>query len=335
MKPFEQLTFRGQAKRLKQLAINVLDQYDFEVRDIQLVGTFTNTIFRLRTTSNQSYIIRVCNPNWRTRTDLISEIMWLHALENDTNIHAPQPIPAINGDFIVESHVAGVPETRRCVVMSWIPGVLLGTRLNEANMVKMGMLFARLHEHGAKFTPSEGFTKRKLDSIYARDEPNVLFSQPCRDAFTPDTWKILRRTNEKVQESFAQLYRDKKSVQVIHNDLHHDNIKIYHGKLYPFDFEDTIWGYPVQDIAMALQDLMTDVGQEEYEAYHRAFRVGYESLQIWPENYEGQIDTFRAGRMLWVANYVARYESQYLREHIEWLAPQFKRFLETGTIQKP
>ena len=335
MKPFEQLTYRGQAKRLKQLVINVLDQYDFEVRDIQLVGTFTNVIFRLRTTCNQSYIIRVCNPNWRTRTDLISEIMWLQALGNDTNIRAPQPLAAINGNFIVESHAAGVPETRRCVVMSWLPGVLLGTRLNEATMYKMGMLFARLHEHGAKFISSEGFTKRRMDSIYARDEPNVLFSQTCRDAFTPDTWGILRRTDEKVRESFAQLYCDEKSIQVIHNDLHHENIKIYFGNLYPLDFEDTIWGYPVQDIAMALQDLMVAVGREAYETYQRTFRAGYESLQSWPEDYEGQIDTFRAGRMLWIANYVARYESQYLREHIEWLAQQFKRYLETGTIRKP
>jgi len=35
MKPFEQLSKRGQAKRLKSLVINALDQYDFKVSDIQ------------------------------------------------------------------------------------------------------------------------------------------------------------------------------------------------------------------------------------------------------------------------------------------------------------
>ncbi len=45
MKPFQHLTSHGQAKRLKYLVINALDQYDFEVSDIKLVGMFTNAIF--------------------------------------------------------------------------------------------------------------------------------------------------------------------------------------------------------------------------------------------------------------------------------------------------
>lgn len=334
MKPFEQLSRRGQAKRLKSLATKALDQYDFELFDIKLVGLFTNAIFRLRTDSGHSYIMRVCNPAWRTKTDLISEIMWLQALSRDTTIRVPEPKPARNGDFIVDSFDASVPETRRCVVMSWIPGSLLGTKLNEANLFMMGTLFARLHEHGATFTPPNGFTERKMDSIYARGEPDVLFSEACHDAFTSITDEILRQTDEKVREAFTYLYKTSKGLQVIHNDLHHDNIKIYHGRLFPLDFEDTIWGYPVQDIAMALQDLMVDVAPDEYDPFQSAFREGYESKRRWPENYEGQIDTLRAGRMLWVANYVARFERKYLRAHIDWLRLQFKKYLETGLIRK-
>jgi Ser/Thr protein kinase RdoA (MazF antagonist) len=271
MKPFSQLTIRGQARRLRRLVIHALDRYDFQVSDIRLVGMFTNAIFRLRTKSGPSYIMRVCTPEWRTKTDLTSEIMWLQALSQETNIRVPEPQPTRNGDFIVEATVVGVPETRRCVVMSWIPGALLGTKLNEANLYKMGILFARLHEHGLKFTPSKGFTKRQMDSIYARDEPDVLFSEASHYAFTPNTMEILRQTDERVKEAFARLYSEPQDLQVIHNDLHHENIKIYQGRLVPFDFEDTIWGYPVQDMAMALQDLMTDVNRDEYDPYQRAF----------------------------------------------------------------
>ena len=96
------------------------------------------------------------------------------------------------------------------------------------------------------------------------------------------------------------------------NDLHHDNIRIFHGRLRPFDFEDTIWGYPVQDIAMTLQDLMIEVRRDGFAPLQMAFRKGYESRGTWPESYEGQIETFRAGRMFWVANYVARFERGYL-----------------------
>jgi Ser/Thr protein kinase RdoA (MazF antagonist) len=334
MKLFEQLTKCGQARRLRPLAINALDRYDFEISDMQIVGLFTNAIFRLRTNNGQSYIMRICTPGWRTKTDLISEIMWLQALSNDTNIPVPKPIPTRDGDLFVESCAPGVPETRRCVVMSWIPGSQLETRLNEINLQKMGILFAKLHDHGSRFTPSNGFTTRKMDSIYARGELEVLFSEACYDAFTTNTKNSLWQIDQRVKEAFAHLYGTPQGIQVIHNDLHHGNIKIYHSQLCPLDFEDTIWGHPVQDIAMALQDLMVDVAPEAYDPLQRAFRKGYESLRSWPEEYEGQIDTFRAGRMLWVANYVARYQRKFLREFLEWLAPVFDRYLENGLIRK-
>ena len=85
---------------------------------------------------------------------------------------------------------------------------------------------------------------------------------------------------------------------------------------------------------MALQDLMLDVEPAAYEPLLRAFRQGYETRAAWPEGYEGQIDTFRVGRLFWVANYVARYQRQYLREHVDWTARMVEGFLETGRLRK-
>ena len=128
--------------------------------------------------------------------------------------------------------------------------------------------------------------------------------------------------------AYARLYADPAGLRVIHHDLHHENIKIYRRRLHPLDFEDTAWGYPVQDIAMALQDLWLEVGAGAYEPLLAAFRRGYESLSSpWPEQYPGQIDTFRAGRMLWVANYVARFERPHLAGFIEQVAQRFEKFL--------
>jgi hypothetical protein len=87
-------------------------------------------------------------------------------------------------------------------------------------------------------------------------------------------------------------------------------------------------------MAMALQDLMLAVPPERFEPLQSAFRQGYESLAAWPEAYQGEIDIFRAGRMLWVANYVARFERDYLRPHLDRVAPQLERFLETGVLRK-
>ena len=334
IKPFQSLTPHGQARRLRQLALHALDQYDLEIASIHLLGMFTNTLFRVRTTQGLSYVLRLCAPGWRTETDIRSEAMWLQAISQKTDIVVPRPIPARNGEFVVEAPLPGIPEYGRCLLMTCLPGAPLGNHLTEANLFTMGVLFARLHDYSLRFTPPPGFTRRKMDQFLARDEENVLFQQDCLAGLNSHERDILVKTKNRVDEAFRLLYADPAGLRVIHNDLWHGNINIYRGHLYPVDFEDTIWGYPLQDIAMAMQDLMTDVPADGYQPLLAAFRRGYESLLSWPEAYPSQIDTFRAGRMLWVGNYMARFEPQYLNKHITWLTPQLERYLETGLIRK-
>ncbi len=334
MKPFEQLKIQGQVRRMRALALAALANYELEIERIRLLGWFTNLLFRVDSVGGTSYVLRVCAPDWRTEIDLRSEVMWLKSLAQDEEIGAPVPQPTLSNEFILEVGAAGIPGTRRCLLMSWIPGIQLGKRLSEENLYKMGVLFARLHAQSAAFSPPAGFTNRKMSSPFARDEPQVLFNKDCKPFFNSHTRDIFGKTKKAVDRAFADLYASPDGLQVIHNDLWHDNIKLYRGRLRPLDFEDTIWGYPVQDIAMALQDLMEAVKPELFEQFQRAFRDGYISRRTWPEEHPGQIDTFRAGRMLWVANYVAHKQRAYLREHIERITPIFSSYLETGLIRK-
>lgn len=334
MKPFEKLTRRGQLSRLRCLALDALNQYDIDVRQVHLVGAFTNTVFRVSTSDGSLFALRVCTPGWRTDIDRQSEALWLQALEKDPEIKAPKIFPARDGRLIVHAQAPGVPEPRLCMLMSWLPGITLGKRLNHDNLFKMGILFARLHRFSKGFAPPAGFTRRRMDRICARDEADVLFTQEYKNAFNDESRFVFERTRQQVDTCLAQLYANPAELIVIHNDLWHDNIKLYRGRLYPFDFEDTVWGYPVQDIAMALQDLMNDVPVEAFEALQAAFRCGYESLEPWPEAYPGQIDTLRAGRLLWVANFVARFETTYLAGHIERVATLLSRYLDNGKLRK-
>ena len=79
---------------------------------------------------------------------------------------------------------------------------------------------------------------------------------------------------------------------------------------------------------------MQDAPAERYEPLLAAFRRGYESLLPWPEAYNTEMDTFRLGRMLWMANWVARFQRQYLADHLARLAPTLERFLATGKLRK-
>ena len=333
-KPLQSLTLRGQVLCLRKLAAHALEQYDLEITSFHLLGWYTNLLFRVRTMQGTSYVLRLCSPGWRTETDIHSEVLWLQAISRETDIVAPRPIPTRNGDLVIDAPLPDIPGYGRCVLMTWMPGVSLGKQLTKANLYKMGVLFARLHDYSLRFTPPPGFTQRIMDHPLARDEENVLFQPGCLAGLNSHEQDTLVCTKDRVDKAYRQLYAQPDGLRVIHNDLWHGNIKIYRGHLYPVDFEDTIWGYPIQDIAMAMLDLMSDVTPGLYEPLQAAFRRGYESLLSWPEDYEGQMDTFRAGRLLWIANYVARFESQYLKQHITRLTQQLERFQEIGQLRK-
>ena len=149
--------------------------------------------------------------------------------------------------------------------------------------------------------------------------------------YAPPTAKILRAMREQVEATYAAL--DPADLRVIHCDLWHDNIKIHKGTLAPFDFEDTLWGYRLHDIAMAMLDLYEDTDEEWYKALLAAFRRGYEAHLAWPD---GDMPLLQIGRILWRINHYARWApAAWLKKDAAFNAELFQRYLDTGKLIPP
>ncbi|MGH9175475.1 MAG: phosphotransferase enzyme family protein, partial [Vicinamibacterales bacterium] len=171
--PFARLSRLGKLRRLRPLALAALDRYDIDVRRITPLSDHLNLLYRVETTDGARYALRISHPTWRDDIELSSELEWLAALARATDIGAPAPIPNRGGQFVSVVVVDGVPEPRRAVLFSWVAGVKLAGRLTERNVERMGVLSARLHAHARAFTPSAGFTTRRLDRLFPRDEDVV------------------------------------------------------------------------------------------------------------------------------------------------------------------
>ena len=316
---------------MQELAHAALAHYDVKVGRCVRVGDSTNLIYRVDTEDGQHFALRLAAPGWRTLSDLQAEALWLEALAHDTDICVPRIVRAKNGEAVVTAQTDGVPEPRHATLMSWLPGELLDKEnITKANLVKMGDLFARMHIHGATWQPPAEFVARRFDRMFARGEPDVLFDEAQMDAFTPHTLAIMRQVRAKVDAEYANI--NPADLRVIHCDLWHENIKIYKGKLCPFDFEDTIWGYRLHDIAMALLDLLEVVGNERYETLLAAFKRGYTQHLPWPD---GDLTTLQMGRYLWKLNYVARRERAYLAKFVAYCAGLFEHALAHGKMMFP
>jgi Ser/Thr protein kinase RdoA (MazF antagonist) len=161
----------------------------------------------------------------------------------------------------------------------------------------------------------------------AADSPYLNSSLDTLPVHACDT---LERIHNHVESAYAAI--DRSDLRVIHCDLWHDNIKLFHGTLLPFDFEDTVWGFRSHDIAMAMLDLLEDTDEDRYGKLKSAFQSGYESLMSWPED---RIEPFQLGRLLWKINWVARHQPEWLVPMVERHLPVFAHYERTGQIIRP
>ncbi len=330
MKPFDQLTRLGKLRRQRVNARHALAQYDLEITRADLISADTNLIYRVRATDGRRYILRLAYPGWRTRENAVSEVMWLDALARDTDIPVPRVLRAKNGSGVVQAGEAGAAHPQHALLTTWLPGTVLGKRLTETNLSKMGKLFGKLHLHAGTWKPPAGFAPQTFARFLSRGEPDVLLTEACRDAFTPPQREIITQMRARVEAAYAALPPE--DLRVIHCDLWHDNIKVYKGELAPFDFEDTIWGYRLHDLAMGLLDLAEDAGIERYEILLPIFREAYERYLPWPA---GDLGILQMGRALWRLNWVANHMRERLPGAVAFNADLFERFERTGKLSAP
>lgn len=287
----------------------------------------TNPLYRVRRGDGSRYILRMGYPGWRSFDDLRSEASWLVALDRDTDVGAPVPLPNSAGHLVTPVTGPGVPGTWNATMMTWVEGRSLEHHLTPGNLEEFGRLFARLHMHGASWEPPEGFTTRVFRHYLSRGEPERIYSDECLDMMGPDDRRAFLMARETVELEYGSL--DPGDIRVIHCDLWHGNVRVHRGRLRPFDFEDTVWGFRLHDIAMGMLDLLETVGGERYSDLLPAFRQGYESIITWPD---GSMEILQMGRMLWSANWVARFDPVAIPDMARSRAASFRRLLDTGEL---
>ncbi len=270
------------------------------------IADHLNNLYRVDTVDGRRFALRISNPTWRSELELRSEVEWLLALDADTDVGAHVPLPNRSGEFITIVDRPDVPGLRRCVLFSWVPGVDLVRRLTKENVQAMGRLSAQLHAHGTIFKPTAPFTDRKLDKLFPRGERVVLDDPEYAHLFDGGQREVFDRARNLAEAELSRLYCGSGQPIVVHGDLHHENVKVDAGKLRPVDFEDIVWAFPVQDIALTFYDFryFAPAGSPGYDELIAWFEQGYRQESDWPAERPEQIDILHVARQFWVTNWV-------------------------------
>ena len=325
MRPFNDLTERGQVRRLRQLALNALAAYDIAVARLQFVAVHTNTLFRVRTADGQNYMLRICTPGEHSDADRHIEAAWLNAL-GDADFPTPQVILTTSGEPYVYANGDGVPEARACVLFSWIPGKSLDERESAENYARIGTLMAQLHTFAESYQLPTEFRPMQWNTTFYWDEPYTLDDPAYAHLITPQRRAILDVAIARVETYLQTLFSQSPTPPILlHGDMHCGNVHLHRNKLYALDFEDLMLGYPIQDIAITLY-----YGRDEpdYPIWRAALKEAYSAVRPWPEQADEAIDLLRIGRMLTFINYVTHAMPNEAEDYLSNWFPKIEAYLE-------
>ncbi len=120
MRPFQELTNAGKARRLRAVASAALERYDLRLRRLRLITNEFNAAFLVDADADRKYVLRVNLPGRRSLAEIEAEMSWLNALATETAVGVPTTVLAASGDLVVTVSAAGVPEPRHSALLGWI-----------------------------------------------------------------------------------------------------------------------------------------------------------------------------------------------------------------------
>ncbi len=294
VKDWDQLTERGQLRRLRVVALAALADYDVDVRRVSLIGGFVNALFRVDTPDGP-LALRVELLQEHSDQNMLTELGWLEAL--DGHVAAPVPLRTRSGELFTRAEAPGVPDRRRCALFTWVPGRALADRITSELFEPYGRMSAQLHVHGAGHLTDTRPTPWDRVFYFSEAVDPVVFGRPENAVRLPAGGvEVVERAIEIVQPRLEAV-GDR---QLVHGDLHFWNVHVSRKRLWALDFADVMWASRAQDIAISFYYF---ADRPDFDDLASAFRRGYEEVAPWPTDDE-ELAVFMAARRVMMTNFV-------------------------------
>ena len=299
--PFDGLTHRGQARRLRHIAIAALRDYPTGVARLALLQYEDNAVYQVTTGVGDRFILRLGAADGHGVAELRAELLWLEALRRDTDLAVPIPVPTTRGEFLTIAHAPGVPNPRPCVLFRRVPGTPPTATVRPETATRIGALTARLHLHAERFVPPPGFVRPSWgwDRLFGSSSALPTASLPVRDR------AIVTDAGLRVRNELGALGTGGAVWGLTHADLHIGNLLIDRGNVGVIDFDDCGWGYYLLDVATVLSSLRRVVpNAPTYAALRAAYLAGYAEVRPLPAALAAQLATFTVLRAMVIANFI-------------------------------
>ncbi|QVK17013.1 phosphotransferase [Mycoplasmatota bacterium] len=279
---------------IDQLVESVLRQYKISNPQVTFIRHNENMTYKvIDGSTSKEFVLRIHIPKegfslstvQHSYDNLCSEIEFISAIDENTDILVQRPVKNIKGDYV--SKILVKDRTIYATILNWIKGKTLSKE--DADFSKQayltGVLTAKLHNFSSSW--SEGkelkrhrYDKEKMISVIKQIKKGINLN-----LIKDEEYELIKKGGEKIISFMEELGKVYDSFGVIHADLHKSNLIIQNEIISPIDFCLSGHGYFYMDLGGIIADFSP-------LSIRKEVLKGYRCIRDIPENDMKYIEGF-------------------------------------------
>ena len=302
----------GPVEDMTALARLVVERYGYTSQcRLHLFPLTENWTYRVTEEPRDPAVLRLYRPGNRTMGEVLSELAWMRALQEQALPRVPDVVPDPDGGVALEL-VRGELDTCLAAVFDYAPGHEPPDEQYGEWFPKLGAITARLHLHARSWTPPSWFSRLTWDlTTTLGDRPHW---GPWQSSVSdPEQRRQLSRLAAVVAKRLEAYGTGPSRFGLVHADLRLANILVDDDRLTVVDFDDSGFSWFMYDVACALTFMEDRADVDELVA---VWVAGYREVAPLDPADEEEIPTFLMLRRLLVSAYLGLRAETYLADEM-------------------
>jgi len=243
-----------------------------------LINLSENHTFRIDGPKGARHVLRLHRPRYQSRAAIGSELSWLEAITDETDIPVPRPIPGADGEIVQE-----VAPERFAALFAFESGQ---EPLPDADLVPLfatlGRYAATLHNHASAWRQPDKFVRPIWDAVAILDASGLWGDWRKAPHVEGETLDVLMELDAALRQDLRAYGTDIDRFGLIHADMRLGNLLVDGDQTVLLDFDDCGHGWFLYDLAASLSFIETS---PQVPALIRAWLAAYlEIRQLKPED---------------------------------------------------
>ncbi len=236
--------------------------------EVALINLSENHTFRVEAPGGLRFALRLHRARYQSRTAIGSELAWLEAITDQTDIPVPRPIPGADGEIVQE-----VAPDRFAALFAFERGEVPSEEGDlTALFTTLGRYAATLHKHVSEWTQPEKFVRPIWDAAGILDSDGPWGNWRKAPHAEGETAEVLEALDGRLREDLRAYGTDIDKFGLVHADMRLANLLVDAGEVLLLDFDDSGYGWFLYDLAASLSFIETS---PQVPALIRAWLTGY------------------------------------------------------------